>query len=142
MSDEHRNQNESDLDEIWEHSSNSDTSPKPEEPLGEVEQLTAAHVNVRRYTRQIKEVNLQTKYSTQSDQQNLAAKLKQLRTLLVEINQKFLHSQKTRFEAKRAAIKKTLSENFNAQVERLDELQGRRLGRIDWQMSTRKSCSS
>lgn len=125
MSNDHRNQQDSDLDEIWEHSSHSETEEKAEEPLNAVEQLTATHLNVRRFTRQIKEVNLNTKYSNQSNQQELAAQLKRLRAVLLEINQKFLHSQKSRFETKRDAIKQQLRETFEIQAERLDELQSK-----------------
>ena len=124
-SNSHKTQNDSDLDEIWEDSLNSTLNNNSQEAFDEVKQLTATHLNSRKFTRQIKEINLNVKYSTPTDQKQLASQLKQLRTVLMEINQKFLYKQKTQFEAKQKVVKQQLKTVFETQVDQLDQLQGK-----------------
>lgn len=114
----------SDLEEVWEDSQPSEAEAEAGEAPDEVRRLTATHLSARRFTRKVKEVALHVKYSSAEDERELAGQLKRLRGLLLEVNQKFLSRQKTRFEGKREAVKARLASVFAAQSAELERAQG------------------
>ena len=116
--------NEIEIEEIWEDSLNSeDQNSDREEVLNEIDQLTATHLNPRKFTRKIKEINLNLKYTNEQDQRELAKKLKQVQTLMKQINLRFLDDQNRKFSENQIKIQKNLKNTFDSQMNELNSSQ-------------------
>lgn len=118
--------NDLEIDEIWEDSMNSDEdSSERQEAKSEVEQLVATALNPRKFTRKVKEINLNLTYADNRDKKQLTNQLEQVQKLMAEIVRNFAETQKQKFEEKEEKVRAQVQETFEVQIQELSEIQGK-----------------